>query len=168
MLYLGDTIIQKGTEGNVFYLIKEGTVRVSDVGDGKTYLDHDLGPGEYFGERALITGEPRAANIQAFTNVTLMALDRLSFDSLLGPLKEVLNQNMIVRVLDSLKWFKDFSASLKLRVAREFVLETYETGSYNFFVLFRVLCSGMLFLIELQYVCSAPILSNKVCRSEME
>ena len=119
----------------MFYLIKEGTVRVSDVGNGKTYLDHDLGPGEYFGERALITGEPRAANIQAFTNVTLMALDRLSFDSLLGPLKEVLNQNMIVRVLDSLKWFKDFSASLKLRVARAFVLETYETGSLCYVVL---------------------------------
>ena len=128
----GDELIKKGTDGNVFYMIKEGRVRVSDVGDGRTYSDHDLGPGEYFGERALITGEPRAANIRAITNVVLMALDRLSFDSLLGPLKEVLNQNMIVRVLDSLKWFKDFSASLKLRVAREFVLETYETGSDDF------------------------------------
>ena len=37
-------------------MIKEGLVRVSDVGDGKTYLDHNLGQGEYFGERALITG----------------------------------------------------------------------------------------------------------------
>ena len=54
--FLGDVIIQKGTEGNVFYVIKEGLVRVSDVGDGKTYLDHNLGQGEYFGERALITG----------------------------------------------------------------------------------------------------------------
>ena len=53
-----------------------GTVRVTDVGDGKTYPDHNLGQGEYFGERALITGEPRAANIRAVTNVILMALDR--------------------------------------------------------------------------------------------
>ena len=127
---LGDEIIQKGTEGNVFYLIKEGTVRVTDVGDGKTYLDHDLGPGEYFGERALITGGPRAANIRATTNVVLMALDRLSFDSLLGPLKDVLNQNMIMRVMNSVSWFKALSTNMRLTVARAFVLEYFETGKY--------------------------------------
>ena len=50
----------------------------------RTYPDHKLGPGEYFGERALITGDPRAANIVAVTNVVLMAIDRVSFNSLLG------------------------------------------------------------------------------------
>jgi Cyclic nucleotide-binding domain len=100
------------------------------VGDGKTYLDHDLGPGEYFGERALITGGPRAANIRATTNVVLMALDRLSFDSLLGPLKDVLNQNMIMRVMNSVSWFKALSTNMRLTVARAFVLEYFETGKY--------------------------------------
>lgn len=127
-LIVGDEVIQKGTEGNVFYIIKEGTVRVYDVGDGKTYLDHNLGPGDYFGERALLTGEPRVANIRATSDLILMALDRLSFDSLLGPLKEVLNQNMILRVLNSLKWFENLSGNMKLKVAKAFVLETFETG----------------------------------------
>jgi CRP-like cAMP-binding protein len=53
------------------------------------YMYITIGPGLYFGERALLTGEPRAANITALTNVVLMALDRESFTSLLGPLKEV-------------------------------------------------------------------------------
>ena len=67
-------------------MIKEGTLRVSEIGDGRTYPDFILGPGEYFGERALITGDPRAANVTATTNVTLMAIDRESFNSVLGML----------------------------------------------------------------------------------
>ena len=112
-------------------MIKEGRVRVSDVGDGKTYSDHDLGPGEYFGERALITGEPRAANIRAITNVVLMALDRLSFDSLLGPLKEVLNQNMILRVLNSQKIFLSLDANTKTKMVKSFVRQVFLSGKYN-------------------------------------
>lgn len=127
----GDELIKKGTDGNVFYMIKEGRVRVSDVGDGKTYSDHDLGPGEYFGERALITGEPRAANIRAITNVVLMALDRLSFDSLLGPLKEVLNQNMILRVLNSQKIFLSLDANTKTKMVKSFVRQVFLSGEYN-------------------------------------
>jgi cAMP-dependent protein kinase regulator len=84
-----DVVIKKGTEGNVFYLIKEGNLRVSDIGDGKIFADHKLGPGNYFGERALLTGDPRVANVTAITNVVLMALDREAFTALLGPLKEV-------------------------------------------------------------------------------
>lgn len=123
----------------MFYLIKEGTVRVTDVGDGKTYNDHDLGPGEYFGERALITGGPRAANISAVSNVILMALDRVSFISLLGPLKDVLDQNMILRVINSLNWFQDLSNTTRVCVAKAFVLDKYAAGKqhHTFVHLFR-------------------------------
>ena len=110
-------------------MIKEGNLRVSEIGDGRTYPDITLGPGEYFGERALITGEPRAANIAAVTNVVLMALDRVSFNSLLGPLKELLNQNMIVRVLNSIRWFDTVSGRGKLQVAKAFQLEVVPAGT---------------------------------------
>ena len=129
----GDEVIRKGTEGNVFYIIKEGTMRVTDVGDGKSYPDHDLGPGDYFGERALLTGEPRAANIRATSSVVLMALDRLSFDTLLGPLKDVLNQNMIIRVLNSLKFFDNLSPNMKIRLAKAFEVEFFPAGNLFFY-----------------------------------
>ena len=125
----GDAIIKKGTEGNVFYMIKEGTLKVTDIGDGRTYPDITLGPGEYFGERALITGEPRAANVTAMTNVVLMALDRVSFNSLLGPLKEVLNQNMVLRVLNSIRWFDTVNARGKVLIAKSFVSEVFAEGA---------------------------------------
>ena len=67
-------------------MIKEGTV-VVDVGD--QFAQSTLGSGEYFGERALITGEPRAATITAQSKVLLMALDRDAFNSLLGPILDL-------------------------------------------------------------------------------
>ena len=154
-LCVGDIIIQKGTEGNVFYLIKEGTVRVTDVGDGKTYNDHDLGPGEYFGERALITGGPRAANISAVSNVILMALDRVSFISLLGPLKDVLDQNMILRVINSLNWFQDLSDTTRVCVAKAFVLDKYVAGEQHLFLcpsLSLFLCSDLFLIFSLSFI----------------
>jgi CRP-like cAMP-binding protein len=79
---IGDVIIKKGAEGNVFYIIKDGTVAVTDM--GAQYADHTLTVGAYFGERALLTGEPRAATITAQTSCLLMALDREAFNTLLG------------------------------------------------------------------------------------
>ena len=91
-MFSGEEMIKKGAEGNIFYMIQEGTVSVTDMGD--QFSNHTLTAGDYFGERALLTGEPRAATITAQTAVKVMALDRESFNLLLGPLKEVLDHNM--------------------------------------------------------------------------
>ena len=51
--------------------------------------------GDYFGERALIKGEPRYANIVAKSElVKVISLDRDSFKRLLGPIEEILKRNM--------------------------------------------------------------------------
>ncbi len=49
--------------------------------------------GDYFGELALIKGEPRAANVLAKTNMKLVTLDRGTFKRLLGPIEEILKRN---------------------------------------------------------------------------
>lgn len=47
----------------------------------------------YFGELALLKGEPRAANIVANSPLKLISLDRNSFKRLLGPIEEILKRN---------------------------------------------------------------------------
>ena len=91
----GQTIVQKGEEGNVFYIIQSGSVKVHDIGLGDSLFDDlVLGPGQYFGERALLTGEPRAASVTAIDDVTTMAMDRTTFESSLGPLQNLLEREM--------------------------------------------------------------------------
>lgn len=54
----------------------------------------DYGPSDYFGERALLKSEPRAANVIAETDVKVATIDRDSFMRLLGPLDTILQRNM--------------------------------------------------------------------------
>jgi CRP-like cAMP-binding protein len=124
----GQTVFKKGSEGNIFYMIKEGRVRVTEVGSG-AFNDHTLEAGAYFGERALLTGEPRAANVTAESPCVLMALDLESFNSLLGPLREVLDHNLNMRVLENIKLFSNLTERERSKVSRSFEFETFPPGT---------------------------------------
>jgi len=95
-----ERIITKGDVGEVFYILREGTVKVHDIGNGDSrYVDQFLGPGEAFGERALLTGEPRLANCTATTPCTLLCLSRQTFETTLGPLQSLIDHAFKKRVL---------------------------------------------------------------------
>lgn len=96
----GDRIINKGDVGEVFYIVKEGRVKVHDIGLGDSqYVDQILGPGDFFGERALLTGEPRAANITSESSSVCLCLSRENFEKSLGPLQDLIDHAMKKRVL---------------------------------------------------------------------
>ncbi len=96
----GDHIINKGDVGEIFYIIKEGRVKVHDIGLGDSqYVDQVMGPGDFFGERALLTGEPRNANVTAETASVTLCLSRETFEKTLGPLQDLIDFAMKKRVL---------------------------------------------------------------------
>lgn len=81
----GEYIVKKGEEGDTFYVIQEGKVRVTDITMGSTkYEDQVLGPGDYFGERALVHKEPRSANCIGKTNGIALSIDKETFEKVVG------------------------------------------------------------------------------------
>jgi CRP-like cAMP-binding protein len=79
----GQMIYQKGMPGDALYLIEEGQVAVhSSTGDCADAIVATLGPGEFFGENAMLTGDPHAADVVAESALTAWALSRPDFEAL--------------------------------------------------------------------------------------
>ncbi len=80
-----DVIIREGDLGDCFYIIKSGTVRVETQIEEMQHpvVLARLESGDYFGEMALITGEPRSATVIAETDVDLWRLLKSDFDTLI-------------------------------------------------------------------------------------
>jgi hypothetical protein len=76
----GETIVRQGDAGDDFFLISAGRVRVTVDGAWAG----ELGPGEGFGEIALLRDVPRTATVEALEETTLHALDRAEFLSALS------------------------------------------------------------------------------------
>jgi CRP-like cAMP-binding protein len=81
----GHEIVVQGENGVGFMIILDGTVTVSTV-QGKT---RKLGPGDSFGEMALLDHEGRSANIRADTDVSLATIPEWNFKPFLKEHPEV-------------------------------------------------------------------------------
>ncbi len=79
----GGIICRKGEAGDQMYFIVEGRVSVA------TPTPVELGSGSFFGEMALITGEPRSATVSAATEVSLLSLYSSDFQMLSSSSPEI-------------------------------------------------------------------------------
>ena len=80
----GEVILREGDTGDAAYLIVSGRCRAyRKAADGEETLV-TMGPGDVFGEMALLLDEPRAASVQAAGAVTLLVLDRATLTEGLG------------------------------------------------------------------------------------
>ena len=81
----GRPLIQPGMAGSGMFFIVEGTAVVETK-----HGDVQLGPGQFFGELALISEDAtRTARVQAKTELRCLALDRASFRTLVAEHPEV-------------------------------------------------------------------------------
>ena len=66
---------------DIFYLILEGQVRVTKVINNiQDRLLKRLGPGDFFGEMALIHNAPRAATVRSVTPLVVLEINKEAFD----------------------------------------------------------------------------------------
>jgi ATP-binding cassette subfamily B protein len=79
----GEVIVREGEPGSRFYVIAEGEVEVlHDSPDGDQHVIGKLGPGEQFGEVALLREVKRTATVRALTDVQVISMDRRDFSTL--------------------------------------------------------------------------------------
>ena len=86
----GELIILAEEEGDALFVIEEGQVKVSLIHeDGREVIFSFLGPGEVFGELALLDGKPRSANVVASAPTRLLMLRRAGFLHLLAATPQI-------------------------------------------------------------------------------
>jgi CRP/FNR family transcriptional regulator, cyclic AMP receptor protein len=74
----GDTVTTEGQGGVGFFVIEDGEARVTIQGDER----RRLGPGDYFGEVALLTDRPRTATITAESDLRCYGMTSWDFKPL--------------------------------------------------------------------------------------
>lgn len=80
----GEFPVRQGDAGDSFYIIKQGKVDVIvDKSSGETAVVATLGPGDFFGEMSLLTGEARSASIRVKEDAEFIVIDKESFRSTL-------------------------------------------------------------------------------------
>ncbi len=80
----GEDVYREGAPGDALYVIDSGQVEMLSRGQvGETTLSR-LGPDEFFGEMALLTGKPRSSSAIAATHTNLWILYRSDFEELVN------------------------------------------------------------------------------------
>jgi putative peptide zinc metalloprotease protein len=78
---LDHEVVTEGEEGDSFYAVGSGRFEVSSQEQGRI---RELGPGDHFGEIALLMSVPRTATVRALTPARVFRLDREGFASLVA------------------------------------------------------------------------------------
>ena len=84
----GDTVVEMDT-GTPLFVVLEGHVRMIDAAATGGLAPILLGPGECFGDRALLNGKPRGARVEASQDVRLLMLEQKDFYELVARFPEV-------------------------------------------------------------------------------
>ncbi len=85
----GEMVVREGELGDKLYIIKTGDVEVVRTGEQERVQVSRLGPGEYFGEMALLTNAPRNASVRCLTPVDVLVVGRGDFLALVGTFPEL-------------------------------------------------------------------------------
>jgi CRP/FNR family cyclic AMP-dependent transcriptional regulator len=122
------TLFRAGDAGNAMYIIERGQVKISvKAADGHELTVAELGPGEFFGEMAMLDGQPRSANATALEDSRLAILSRKHFMSFMEG-----NSHVALQMLSALAHrLRQTDELLQRRVARNVNEEEAATLTYG-------------------------------------
>src|SRR3954471_13444982 len=108
-------LFRAGDAGNAMYLIENGEIKISVNGaDGQEITVAELGPGDFFGEMAMLDGQARSANATAVESARLASLSRKHFMSFMAA-----NSDVALEMLSALtQRLRQTDELLQRRVAR--------------------------------------------------
>lgn len=99
-LAAGDVLFRQGDPGDALFVVAAGTLAARlDAGLESERTLSAFGPGDFFGEMALLTGAPRSATVQATSACVVLSLGKSAFDELVRSTPEIALQ--LSRVLSS-------------------------------------------------------------------
>ncbi|KAK0520206.1 hypothetical protein OC835_007283 [Tilletia horrida] len=140
-------VIVQGDQGDYFYIVESGNLDVyirkdapaSTDGSTPPTLDRanlgdkklSYGPGDSFGELALLYAQPRAASIISTSPCTLWALDRVTFRSILME-TNFRRRSMYESFLKDVSLFEGLSPAEIAKISDALEPRVYEPGEYVF------------------------------------
>ena len=111
----GEIIVSEGDEGEGFFVIAEGRVKVFKVStEGKEQILHIFGPGQPFGEVPVFTGQRFPANAQAIDKTRVLFFPRVSVVNLISA-NPSLALNMLAIMSKKLRQFAVQIENLSLK-----------------------------------------------------
>ena len=81
----GDVLIRRGDPVTKFVILKEGKIKVTDIkAGGSEYKEVEYGPGDFFGETAIMTDHECYGTLTAMTPVFTYSIDKDIFEKVIG------------------------------------------------------------------------------------
>jgi len=92
----GEDIVKQGEAGEKFYILEDGKAAAFISGDdGEKQVKMYETQGDYFGEIALLTSEPRKATVRALGDgCAVVSISKEDFTSILGPISDILKKHV--------------------------------------------------------------------------
>jgi CRP-like cAMP-binding protein len=86
---VGEVVFREGEPGHTMFVVRAGEVRISKAVRGGERTLATLGPGEFFGEMAVLSGRPRTATATALSPLTVLELDEKRFETMIHSQAEI-------------------------------------------------------------------------------
>ena len=121
----GYSIVKEGDPGDLFYLIKEGTVLCTQQGKPV----REMNRGNFFGEQALLYNTVRTATVVASTDVKCVAISRNKLTAALGnQLQQIIYQNIKVISIERSQSLSRLSRKHQEKLIEILKVVTYANG----------------------------------------